>query len=197
MTRKKGNVVDFTERRETSDQVLERLFSQHEAALRTFVRRRLGSVEEIEDVVQEVFARLARLGDLHTRIQAGKGDGRSYLFTVANNLIVDQERRKTLQRQYDNQTDEGDLVTEVTPETIVATDRELEIIKQVIMNLKPSWRRAFVLNRFHYMSYREVAEHMGITIKQVESYMAQALVKLRDAERAMENAVREGAGEQR
>lgn len=186
MTKNSNNVIDFNGRRyETSDQVLERLFNEHGQPLRNFVRRRLGRAEEVEDVVQDVFARLAQMGQLQDKVY---GDGRNYLFTIANNLIVDRERRQALQRNFTDEQHhraEG-MVQEVTPEKIVGAERELDAIKQVIMALKPHWRRAFILNRFHYMTYRQVAEQMGITVKQVESYIAQALARLRDAERDMQ-----------
>lgn len=186
MTKKNNNVINFnTHWRETSDQVLERLFNDHGAALRNFIRRRLGRADEVEDVVQEVFARLARVGELQHKV---RGDGRNYLFTIANNLIVDQERRNALQRSFnDDQHHRAEgMVQEITPEKIVDAERELVTIKQVIMELKPSWRQAFILNRFHYMTYRQVAEQMGVTVKQVENFIAQALSRLRDVECAMQ-----------
>ena len=182
MTKNSHNIIDFSgRRRESNDQVLERLFSEHGTALRNFVRRRLGGIEGVEDVIQDVFTRLARMGQLQDKVY---GDGRNYLFTIANNLIVDQERRQVLQRSFhdDQQHRAEGLVQEVTPEKIVGAERELAVIKQVIMALRPNWRRAFILNRFHYMTYRQVAEQMGVTVKQVESYIAQALARLRDAE---------------
>ena len=197
MTKSSNNVIDFSNRqRETSDQVLERLFNEHGESLKTFIRRRHGDASEVEDVLQDVFTRLARMGDLQTKVY---GDGRNYLFTIANNLIVDMERRKVLQRGFNTEQlhrSEG-LTQELTPEKIVQAQNDLEIVKQVIMGLKPSWRRAFILNRFHYMTYRQVAEKMGITIKQAESHISQALARLRDAESTVQRkpVVRKNDGE--
>ena len=186
MSHKKHNVIDFGRRqRETREQVLERLFSEHGAALRSFVHGRTGVENDPDDVVQEVFVRLARMKGLRAKLDDTKSRNRAYMFTIANNLIVDYERRKALQRSYNVQSGEAGKVQEITPEAAASAERDLSTLKQVIAEMRPAWRHAFVLNRFKYMSYTQIATHMGVTIKQVENYMTQALVRVRDAQRAM------------
>lgn len=179
-----SNIVDFQGRNtKARDRVLKRLFNDHADSLRAFVRRRRGNGADVEDVVQEVFSRLASLEGIEERIE---GSGRNYLFTMANNYIVDLERKEVLQRDYDEERihrNEGG-VDEAGPERIVTAKRELDALKKSIQNLKPDWRRAFVLNRFHFMSYRQVSEKMGITVKQAENYILRALAQLRNSQRA-------------
>ncbi len=182
------NIVDLTDRNaDAHRQVLERLVKTQEAALRRFVRQRVGHDQETEDIVQEVFSRLARLGDLHRRLRLGKSDARSYLFTMANNLMVDQERSRARHREYERQHWlESESQLSESPESQLSSQRELELVKAAIMNMRPPWRRAFVLNRLHHMTYRQVAEHMGVSLKQVENYMMRALVRIRDLEESIE-----------
>ncbi|WIO73672.1 sigma-70 family RNA polymerase sigma factor [Porticoccaceae bacterium LTM1] len=178
------NVVDFHNRNTSArDRILKRLFDDHAGSLRAFVRRRTRSRVDTEDVVQEVFSRLANMDGLEERIQ---GSGRNYLFTMANNYIVDLERKETLQRGYDEeQSHRSDgLVNEAGPERVVIAEREMASLKLAIQKLKPSWRRAFVLNRFHFMSYKQVSEKMGITSKQAENYILRALAQLRDVQKS-------------
>lgn len=189
MSRKQDNVVDIGRRQqETREQVLERLFSEHGDALRSFVHGRTGSEDDPNDIVQEVFVRLARMKGLRAKLSDTGPRNRAYIFTIANNLIVDHERRKALQRNYDAQSGEAERVQEITPEAAASAERDLSILKQVIAQMRPAWRQAFVLNRFKYMSYTQIAAHMGVTVKQVENYMTQALVRVRDAQRAMRGA---------
>jgi RNA polymerase sigma-70 factor (ECF subfamily) len=59
----------------------------HEVALRAWLRRRM-SLDEVEDVVQESYCRIASLTDvLHIR------SGRAYLFTTARMLVLERIRR--------------------------------------------------------------------------------------------------------
>ena len=186
MARKKSDVVDLTRRlRLSRKQLLERLFEEHACALRNFARGHMVQEDELGDIVQEVFSRLIRMDDLEERMDTRTGNNRSFLLTIANNIIVDQVRKKEVRRNYSiNQgCIEGDKVCEITPEASVAACRELSVVKQVIMDMRPTWRRAFILNRFKYLSYREVADVMGVSHKQVEHYMAKAIDKIRQTER--------------
>lgn len=186
MTQHSSNVVDLMGRRlEERGRVLEQLFNEHGVALRSFVARNMAADEDPEDIVQEVFIRLVKMDDLYDRLADESGSTRSYLFTIANNLIVDLERKKSRRRGFDRRLQEEaeDAVVESNPEAIVSANKELAMLKTVIMKMRPDWRRAFVLNRFKHMSYPQVAEHMGVTVKQVEYFMSQALVRIRQARR--------------
>lgn len=186
MARKDDNVLDFHSRnRQIREKVLEQLFQAHGDALRSFVFGRTGAEDDPDDIVQEVFLRLARMEGLQAKMSESHARNRAYIFTMANNLIVDLERRKALQRSYNAQSGESERVQEITPEAAASAERDLSMLKQVIQEMKPAWRQAFVLNRFKYMSYTQIARHMGVTVKQVENYMTQALVRVRDAQQAI------------
>lgn len=182
MMKGRNNVVDMTGQRPGKrEKVLEQLFNEHGPALRSFVDRNMASDEDPDDVVQEVFIRLVKVDDLYAKLTEETGSTRAYLFTIANNIVVDMERKKSRRRSFEPRILEEveDSVVDTNPETIVSANRELAMLKAVIMKLKPDWRRAFVLNRFKHMSYPQVAEHMGVTVKQVEHFIAQALVRIR------------------
>ncbi|WIO74108.1 RNA polymerase sigma factor [Porticoccaceae bacterium LTM1] len=182
-TRKKSNVIKLKGRRkETNEQVLERLFREHGRALRTFLTGRVRIEEDQEDVIQEIFARMARMDDLQQKLAVNRSDNRAFLFTSANNYVIDQERRKILEKRYQQEHLNQDdyLVVEASPEVIVESSQELALVKQAIGNLRPTWRRAFVLSRFEHLSYPQIAEKMDISVKTVEKYITNALVELRD-----------------
>ena len=50
-----------------------------------------------------------------------------------------------------------------------------------IENLPEKVRRAFIMNRFQEMSYREIADELGVSVSSVEKYMITALKTLRAA----------------
>lgn len=189
MARKKNNVIELASRanREERRQLVERLFDEHVAALRLFFRGRLVPDDEIEDLVQEMFSRLMGLDGLELKMTASTGSNRAFLLTMANNLVVDMQRRLMVRKDYDIQQQdiEGGRVNEQTPEIIVSARRDLEAMKAVIMRMRPAWRKAFILNRFRNMSYRDIAEHMDVTVKQVESYIVQAMARIRQAQRQL------------
>ena len=181
---KQRNVVDLSIRR-TGDreQVLEQLFREHRAALRSFLLGRVRDTSDLDDIVQEVFMRLARNTDAVNRLLEPGANNRAYLFTAANNLIVDLERRQSVRKSYlTNHWDEaGAVVYELSPEVVVAASEELAVIKEAIKNLKPTWRKAFVLSRIKSMNYKDISEDMGVSVRQIEKYIAAAMKALRQA----------------
>lgn len=186
MPEKSYKVIDLRDRRKSREQLLEKLFSEHGPALRAFLAGRTRNEAEAEDLLQEVFVRLARLENLTERLVGEKGNVRSFVFSTANNLAMDLERRKAVRRNY--QTGERgrahDMVFEITPEVAVVAHQELDVVKQAILDLPPNWRKAFTLSRFRHMSYKQIASEMGLSVKVIEKYINRSLIQLRNATRA-------------
>lgn len=162
---------------------LDLLFKEHETALRAFLRVRMVNQDDIEDLIQDVYIRLAKVNDLIEKVNRRNGSTRAYLFSIANNLVIDHARRRAVRQKYVNeqQLDNQDSYTgKETPEDYMMAEQELKRIKTVIMGLKPKVRRAFLLSRFRYMSYGQVAEEMDIPVKRVEKYISEALATIKE-----------------
>lgn len=54
-----------------------------------------------------------------------------------------------------------------------------ELLKKAIVKLPDSYREAFVMHRFQHMSYKEIAEHAGVSNKTIDYRIQQALKLLR------------------
>ena len=148
-----------------------------------FLRGRSVPRDEIEDLVQELFARLMGVDRLEEKMSDPTGSNRSYLLTMANNMILDRQRKSQVRNAYSAAQGEieRERIDERTPERIVAAQLELEAIKAVIMDMRLNWRVAFVLKRFRKMSYEDIALHMGVTEKQVEHYVLRAMRRIQRA----------------
>ena len=190
---RKDNVIELAARgRPGRRQLVEQLFDRHARGLRLFLRGRSVPQDQIEDLVQELFTRLMSVKRLEEKMSDSTGSSRSYLLTMANNMIVDRQRRLRVRRAYaaEQRASERERVEARTPERIVAAQMELEAIKAVIMDMRLNWRLAIVLQRFGNMSYEDIASHMGVTVKQVENYIVRAMRRIRK-ERRKRNAAGE------
>lgn len=188
---RKDNVIELASRgRPGRRQLVEQLFDRHARGLRLFLRGRSVPQDQVEDLVQELFTRLMGVERLEEKMSDSTGSSRSYLLTMANNMIVDRQRRLRVRRAYAAEQREigRERVEERTPERIVAAQLELEAIKAVIMDMRLNWRLAIVLQRFGNMSYEDIASHMGVTVKQVENYIVRAMRRIRKARRKIESA---------
>jgi DNA-directed RNA polymerase specialized sigma24 family protein len=57
----------------------------HEAAVRAWLKKWTGRGQDIDDVIQEAYCRLAEMDDV-THI----GNGRAYLFQTTRNIVLEQ-----------------------------------------------------------------------------------------------------------
>lgn len=180
----KDNVIDLASRAPRARrQLIEQLFKQHARAVRLYLRGRSVPPDEIEDLVQELFTRLMGVREVEERMTDASGSVRSFLLTMAHNLVVDRQRKRRVRIAYVEEQREIEQLDERTPERIVAAQMELEIIRDVLLKMPLHWRVALVLQRMRDMSYEDIALHMGVTVKQVEHYLRRGMRRLRKAQR--------------
>ncbi len=127
------------------------------------------------DLSQEAFVRL-----WNNCAKVPQEKAKSFLFTVGNNLIIDEYRKNQTQLK----------LKQITPGS---TDRqdgqyhmEVEEFKQKLENaintMTAGSKEVFMLYRFNEMSYKEIAEQLGISVKAVEKRMSGALKHLANLE---------------
>ena len=151
------------------------LFFRYAAPLRHFVFFRSGDWAGAEDAVQESFLRLWK------NCQAVPPEkAKSYLYTVANHLFLDDTRRQQVIFKF------MQFAERVAPAGAPAADYDLETreiegkLDTALAQLPEGQRVVFLMNRVEKMTYAEIAERLGLSVKAVEKRMHGALVELRN-----------------
>lgn len=149
------------------------LVGRHVGSVGAIARRMLGDDAEAEDVAQEVFLKLWRLGADLTLDAHGV---RPWLRRVASNLAIDRLRAR---RRLD--------VTDDVPE-VADAPRQMQgldgndvaaRVDTALQGLPERQRLALMLFHFEGLSQLEVAASMGISDEAVESLLARARRALR------------------
>lgn len=116
----------------------------HESLLRAWLQSPFASEGDIDDVVQEAYARMLRARERGAVISP-----KAFLFTVARNLALDRVRHRHvihLEPLVENEAlsvlEEDDGI----PES-VARNQELELLTQAIQSLPNRCRRIFNITR--------------------------------------------------
>ena len=144
-------------------------------ALRRYLLRRLGSVEDVDDMVQEVYLRA---------IQKHKPQFKpsiSFLYKIASNLAKMRFRSKGARVQYIHiQVDDANLTAPTgSPEQDLRTKQGAAAINRILDGLKPMHRRAFLMHRVEGLTYEEIAKKLGMTKTQVKNQIYFVLVQIR------------------
>lgn len=133
------------------------------AAARFGVRRR--DDEQSDDLLQEALTRAIASG-------AVARHPRAFLNRIARNIAIDEARKLKVRGGVALQIDA--LPDYQTP--WVGADQEAALLlKQVILGLPELYRDIFILNRFHGLSYQEIAAERGLSVKAIEYRMSRAL----------------------
>ena len=150
----------------------EQRFPELSKELAQYFRRRGVEPQEIEDLVQQVFVRLAARGGLDA-LQNFDG----YAQQTAASVLIDRSRRRAV-RQHDAHVEldsERHGAADIGPEQIVADREALDVAMAALMALPERTRTIFVLRRLEGVRYRNIAERLGISVSAVEKHMARAI----------------------
>jgi RNA polymerase sigma-19 factor, ECF subfamily len=149
------------------------LYREHHSWLHGWIRRKLGCTHRAADLAQDTFCRLLEHGG---RVELRSP--RSYLATVARRLLIDDSRRRDIERAYLECCAElhGDA-DGLTPERIAEAAQLLDGILRVLLLLPAGVREAFLLRRCEGLSHDEVAARMGVSVRTVKRHIAAAYLR--------------------
>ncbi len=147
----------------------------HEPAIRAWLRRNRVPDLDVDDVIQDMYARIVSLESFDA-IQNAK----QYSFQVAHSIVVDHTRRARIVSIYSvgNVEDLGLAGPEANPEENVTFREELEQIVAAVATLPVRTREVLMMRRVAGFSQRETAARLAVTEKTVEKHMARGVLLL-------------------
>lgn len=149
-----------------------------------FIKARVNSADDAEDILQDVWYQLSRLTNID-EIESISG----WLYRVAWNRITDTYRKKKAEPigSFETENEEGDLLFK---EILLADDSgnpELAMFKEAFWQemtaaldeLPENQREVFVLNEIEDETLQEIADKTGTKLKTVISRKGYAVKHLR------------------
>jgi RNA polymerase sigma-70 factor (ECF subfamily) len=149
---------------------LDEVAAQYNTPLLRFFQRRVDRPEDADDLVQDVFSRLAAQ-DLATIANI-----HGYVFQVAANVLRDKARRASVRSIMTATPDGFDIEDEAgfTPERIMQSREALQMMIAALYELPQIVRMIFSLYHFDGIAQVEISRRMGLSLSTVEKHMAKA-----------------------
>ncbi len=140
-----------------------------EAGVRGWLRRSRQPEFEIDDIIQEAYAKLATMPDV-----SGIRNVKAYFYRTAYSVLVSRLRRKSVVSiQALTEIDSLHLAAdEATPEDQVVARNELQVLAEMIGRLPEKTRRIFLLSRVSGLSQKEIARETGYPESTIEKHIA-------------------------
>ncbi|MCW5548304.1 MAG: sigma-70 family RNA polymerase sigma factor [Opitutaceae bacterium] len=144
----------------------------HEASLRSYLRGMFPSLPDIDDLVQESYARL-----IHAREAGRVSYAKAFLFTTARNLALDFFRRRKIVT-IESVADITDLpVLEERPDAIESINHqeELGMLAAAVRALPDRCRQVLTLRLLYGLSHKQIAVELGISEHTVKAQIAKGM----------------------
>lgn len=150
------------------ERLFNKLFNIHSKDLYKFLYYKYGVENNPHDIVQEAFI---KLWDNCRKVLPEKA--RSFLFTVANNHMLNElSKKKTVIKYHQEKPKEH---TFESPDFIMEENEYMARLQRAIEDLTEDQRITFLLNRIEGKKHKEIAEMLGISQKAVEKRIYNAL----------------------
>ena len=154
--------------------------------LKGFIRKRVRSVEEADDILKEVFYQLAETDRMMKPIDQVA----AWLYTVARNRITDSYRKKKTESmpEYSDDDDEvfaGELSSLMfdngsTPETEYLRSLVWTELEKALDELPPEQREVFELNELQGVPFKDISDLTGEPVATLISRKRYAVLHLRE-----------------
>jgi len=149
------------------------LFNKHAQELRNYLYFKCRDLAQAQDLMQESFL---RLWQNRSRVKADKA--LPYLYTVGNRLFLDQKRHEKVVLKFFQQQQVS--VDREDPLYLVELEEFRTRLEKILNEMPEKWRTVFLMNRIEKITYREIAQRLGLSIKAVEKRMHNALKHLQE-----------------
>jgi RNA polymerase sigma factor (sigma-70 family) len=156
----------------------ETIVDRYQGRLLGFCRQMLGSTEDAEDVLQEVFVNAYRAMLADER----EINLRPWLYRIARNRSLNHLRKPTADAQ--ESMDMVPIVEAATTAEKVSNREEFRQLLNDVGKLPETQRSALLLREMDAMSYEEIAAAMETSVPSVKSLLVRARISLAEASQA-------------
>ena len=166
-----------------NEEAAEELIKRYYASILRYCRWHCSRFEEAEDLTQETFLKLFKSIPKYK----GKGKFKTYLYTIANHLCIDESRKVRLYPLDDEESPISGSFMQGDPRQkgfMQESDgihrvEDQDEIKYLLKDLPPEQREAVILRYSEQLSFAEIARVTGCNIRTAQSRVRWALKNMR------------------
>ena len=164
-------LIIFIKIKEGNVKAYESLFYKYYTPLCKYVTLLIGSYDDVEEIVQELFYKLWRDRD---EISI-KYSIKSYLYRSAHNMALGYCEHADVRQRYIQNYSESNQDYSFSVDSELECSELKKILDNVLRKLPERCKKIFLMNRFQGKKYKDIAIELSLSIKTVESDISKAL----------------------
>lgn len=173
----------FTMSKQDKENIISHTVNKYGEKLMAFIKPKVKSAEDAEDILQEVWFQLSNLTNIADIVNIS-----NWLFSVTRNKITDNYRKKKTNHLEDYLYEDDDSETFIRDFLLMdANSTELKLFQDDIWDalmhaleeLPDNQRMVFVENEFNNKTLQQIADEQGMNIKTIISRKTYAVKHLR------------------
>jgi len=163
---------------DTLEQWFRREILPHEAALVRFLSRKWLAASDVQDIRHDIYVRVLESAEAQR-----PASPKSFLFSVARNLLIDRARRNRIVAidLLEDMDSLNVLIDETTPERKTSGREQLQRLSALFDRLPERCRQVVWMRRIEDVSQKEIARRLGIAEATVEKHLVRGIRMLADA----------------
>lgn len=160
---------------------LEKIYQDYYPKVCRFVLKKIADSETSEDLVSDIFVKVAANLDRYDREKASLS---TWIYTISNNTLLDYYRSRKIHRELpDENGEEGRMpesLVDASPlDSDLLADEALEGLALALEALPRRSRDLIILHYYEGLSLKEIALKLGMSYANVKLIHKKALAQLR------------------
>ena len=163
-------------------EALSQLLERHTRRLRDYVRMMVKDCDVADDLTQEILIKVVKVIDEGR--YTDKGRFQPWLLRIAHNRVLDYFRANKLVKTVSESSAGFDVLgntnfAEPSIEEQLISEQQAEEIRALIDKLPEEQREVVKMRYYEGLSFKDIAEHTGVSINTALGRMRYALINMR------------------
>lgn len=161
---------------ETADNLWNRQILEHEAWLRTVVRSRVSTPDEVEDVMQTVLTDAIAFEDRQSEVRSLG----PWLYRMAVNAVLQFRRNCGRRRRlHDKYSTAAPSINQTEPLDLLLGSEQQQLVQDALAGMSGEDVEILMLKYVHGWNYTQISEHLGLEGHRVANRLRRARTRLK------------------